>query len=71
MSLANAIVISRRIEIQELAQEIISSSATLNAFVARKESLEEYFIREIEGKRQAEREAKQKQAEAGKQEAQP
>ncbi len=39
-----------------LASEILAGGATLNSFVARKETLEEYFIREIEGKRRQERE---------------
>lgn len=46
---------SRKDPAQELVQEILRGGAVLNSFVARKETLEEYFIREIEGKRAEER----------------
>jgi ABC-2 type transport system ATP-binding protein len=42
---------------KKLVHEIINGDARLIGYVARKESLEEYFIREIEGKRAAERAA--------------
>lgn len=38
---------------QELLREILKGRAKLASYVARKESLEEYFIREIQGKRDA------------------
>jgi ABC-2 type transport system ATP-binding protein len=40
-----------------LVQELMGGRGTLLAFVARKETLEEYFIREIEGKRLLEKQA--------------
>ncbi len=47
---------------RNLANEILNGQGTLMSYVARKESLEEYFIREISGKRDAEK----KQREQGK-----
>lgn len=44
-------------EARALASEILSSNAHLNSFLARKETLEQYFIREIEGKRRQEKQA--------------
>jgi len=40
---------------RELARELLSGKGSLTGFLPRKETLEEYFIREIEGKRQEER----------------
>lgn len=44
---------------REFARELLTGEAKLMSFVARKESLEEYFIREIEGKRREEREQRE------------
>jgi ABC-2 type transport system ATP-binding protein len=55
-------VFSSQEKAQELAKEILSGKATLNSFTARKETLEEYFIREIEGKRREEKEASRKES---------
>ncbi len=51
-------------EARSLCREILSSDAKLNSYVARRETLEEYFIREIEGKRREEKAATQSEKEA-------
>lgn len=48
---------------RRLTSTILEGKGRLTSFVARKESLEEYFIREIEGKRAAEKAATKKGAE--------
>jgi len=50
-------VFEREIEARGFVQAILSGGAILHQFVARKETLEEYFIREIEGKRREEKAA--------------
>lgn len=47
---------------RELIQELIKGRGNMISYVARKESLEEYFIREIEGKRRAASEAANEEA---------
>ncbi|HMX63793.1 MAG TPA: hypothetical protein PKD58_12065, partial [Candidatus Sumerlaeota bacterium] len=47
----------REEDARALVQEILSGRAKLNSFIARKETLEEYFIREIESKQREEKAA--------------
>jgi ABC-2 type transport system ATP-binding protein len=47
----------REDDARALLKEILQGRAKLNSFIARKETLEEYFIREIEGKRREEKAA--------------
>jgi ABC-2 type transport system ATP-binding protein len=49
---------------RKLTTAILEGKGRLNTFIARKESLEEYFIREIEGKRALEKAADRKSKEA-------
>ncbi|CAN5413944.1 ABC transporter ATP-binding protein [soil metagenome] len=48
-------------EARKLVQEIFAGGGKLHSFVARKETLEEYFIREIEGKRREEKDAERRE----------
>lgn len=50
-------VFQTRESARELIQELMNGRGNMVSYVARKETLEEYFIREIEGMRQAAREA--------------
>ncbi len=48
-------VLTEEAPARELARELLNGKGTLTGFLPRKETLEEYFIREIEGKRAEEK----------------